>query len=114
MIQKEKDLRAKLESLKAEKSERLRLYKNLNLQDQHLCDVLQMTPYYVPSGTVPTMEQLNELEKHIAARNAEKVCIYFSKDTIFVVIIFPLLTSTFIFNAHFSNLFFAVEINVFW
>ncbi|XP_041369390.1 protein regulator of cytokinesis 1-like isoform X2 [Gigantopelta aegis] len=72
MIQKEKDLRAKLNSLKAEKSERLRLYKSLKLQDQHLCDVLQMTPYYIPSGTVPTTEQLSELEKHLDARNAEK------------------------------------------
>ncbi len=48
--------------------------KVLKDQDQHLCDVLCTTPYYIPTGSVPSNEQLEELERHIKTLKEEKVC----------------------------------------
>ncbi|XP_046334337.2 protein regulator of cytokinesis 1-like isoform X1 [Haliotis rufescens] len=72
MLQKEKELRAKLDGLQQEKSSRMKSLKTLRDQDQDLCEVLCATPYYVASGTVPTKDQLKDLEKHIATLSAEK------------------------------------------
>ncbi|KAL3864027.1 hypothetical protein ACJMK2_005739 [Sinanodonta woodiana] len=72
ILQQEKDLRAKLDSLKKEKQERLRTLKKLKDQDQVLCDVMSMTPYYIPTGCTPTSEQLQALEKHVNSLTAEK------------------------------------------
>ncbi|CAG5120269.1 unnamed protein product [Candidula unifasciata] len=72
MVQKEKLLRSKVETMAKEKKDRLAKYSTLHTSDQHLCEVLSTTPYYIPSGTVPTVEQLRELEKHVAHLQAEK------------------------------------------
>jgi len=72
MIQREKILRAKVEAMSREKEERLDKYKELHTQDQHLCDSLNEIPYYIPSGSIPTIEQLKELEKHVNGLQAEK------------------------------------------
>lgn len=73
MVQKEKEMRSKLEALKCEKHERLKTLKQLRDQDQRLCDVLCSTPYYVPSSIIPSREQLHELELHVKDLEAEKV-----------------------------------------
>ena len=85
VLRLEKNLTAQLEKLNAEKNERLKKAKNLKDQDQHLCDVLCVTPFYIPSGTVPSLEQLSNLEQHIASLTKEKVCsmIYFSLGSFF-------------------------------
>lgn len=76
MVQREKELRTKLESLNREKQDRLKKLKVLKEQDQRLCDVLCCTPYYVPTNTVPSREQLHELEAHIKTLETEKVWLY--------------------------------------
>ncbi|KAJ8317076.1 hypothetical protein KUTeg_004980 [Tegillarca granosa] len=73
MLQTEKELRAKLDALSKEKHERLRTLKKLKDQDQHLCDVMCLTPYYIPTGTTPTAEQLQALELHVTSLKTEKV-----------------------------------------
>lgn len=72
MVQREKELRLKLETLNREKQERLKTLKRLRDQDQCLCDVLCVTPYYVPTNVTPTREQLQELEAHVKTLEAEK------------------------------------------
>ncbi|XP_059159147.1 protein regulator of cytokinesis 1-like isoform X2 [Physella acuta] len=72
MVQKEKILRGKVETMTKEKNDRLSKYKELHSRDQYLCDVMCTTPYYIPSGTVPSLEQLREMEKHVNNLNAEK------------------------------------------
>ena len=75
LVQQEKILRAKVETLTQEKNDRLEKYKRLHDHDQQLCELLCATPYYVPSGVVPTVEQLKELEKHVTVMQAEKVSV---------------------------------------
>uniref|UniRef100_A0A0B6ZVL8 Protein regulator of cytokinesis 1 n=1 Tax=Arion vulgaris TaxID=1028688 RepID=A0A0B6ZVL8_9EUPU len=72
MVQKEKLLRSKVESMAKEKKDRLAKYNTLHSSDQHLCEILSVTPFYIPSGTVPSLEQLKELEKHVSQSQTEK------------------------------------------
>ncbi|XP_056006579.1 protein regulator of cytokinesis 1-like isoform X3 [Ostrea edulis] len=72
MLQREKDLRAKAESLTQEKQERLKTLKHLKDQDQYLCDAMCLTPYYIPTGSTPSIEQLKSLEQHVNSLKAEK------------------------------------------
>ncbi|KAK7110254.1 hypothetical protein V1264_014161 [Littorina saxatilis] len=72
MVQREKELRTRLENLNREKQERLKKLKMLHERDQHLCDTLCTTPYYVPTNMVPSKEQLQELEAHVRGLEAEK------------------------------------------
>lgn len=71
-MQTEKELKAKVEALSKEKEERLRKFKNLNDQDQKLCDIMCLTPYYIPTGSTPNLEQLQALENHVASLRLEK------------------------------------------
>ncbi|KAK7508500.1 hypothetical protein BaRGS_00000066 [Batillaria attramentaria] len=72
MVQREKELRLKLETLTREKQDRLQTLKRLREKDQTLCDILCITPYYVPSSVTPTRDQLHELEAHVKSLEAEK------------------------------------------
>lgn len=74
LLQLEKDLRTRLNTLEVEKHERLKKMKDLHKEDQRLCDVLCATPYYIPSGVVPSLAQLKELQEHISSLEAEKSC----------------------------------------
>jgi hypothetical protein len=74
MLQLERELRTRVDKLLAEKNERLKKWRKLKAEDQHLCDVLQREPYYIPSHAVPSKEQLKELTEHIQELNMEKVC----------------------------------------
>ena len=73
MVQREKELRTKLENLNREKHERVKKLKQLREEDERLCQVLCSTPFYVPSNIVPSREQLQELEAHVKGLLAEKV-----------------------------------------
>ena len=73
MVQREKELRTKLENLNREKHERVRKLKQLRGEDDQLCQALCSTPFYVPSNIVPSREQLQELEAHVKSLEAEKV-----------------------------------------
>nr|XP_022335550.1 protein regulator of cytokinesis 1-like isoform X2 [Crassostrea virginica] len=72
MLQCEKDLRAKVDSLSGEKQERLKTLKMLKDQDQLLCDAMCLTPYYIPTGSTPSNDQLKALEQHVNSLKTEK------------------------------------------
>lgn len=76
MLQTEKELKSRLEVLSKEKAERIRKFKLFKEQDQNLCDIMCLTPYYIPSGTTPSLEQLQSLENHVASLKIEKVIVY--------------------------------------
>ena len=73
IIQLEKRLRQCVETMSKEKQERLKLMKSRMKVDQHLCDALNAIPYYIPTGSVPTDQQLDELEQHIRDLESEQV-----------------------------------------
>lgn len=73
MLQLEKDIRSKVEGLSKEKAERLKQLKQMTTMDEVLCAKLAMAPHYVPSGAVPSVQQLAELEEHIRGLEAEQV-----------------------------------------
>ncbi|XP_078543286.1 protein regulator of cytokinesis 1-like [Lissotriton helveticus] len=72
LLQQEKALRLRLHELRAVKEERLRSLRSLQGRDQALCTQLCATPYYVPTGAVPSEEQLRELEEQVLAREQER------------------------------------------
>ncbi|XP_077991919.1 protein regulator of cytokinesis 1-like isoform X2 [Glandiceps talaboti] len=72
VLQLEKVLRTKVDTLSKEKHNRLQKLTDLKQTEQHLCDVLCTTPYYVPTGSVPSQEQLETLQEHIDTLKAEK------------------------------------------
>uniref|UniRef100_A0A672RSA8 Uncharacterized protein n=1 Tax=Sinocyclocheilus grahami TaxID=75366 RepID=A0A672RSA8_SINGR len=73
VLQMEKNLRCHVESLLKEKNERLRELSDLKKQDEDLCVTLCSTPYYIPSGSVPSRTQLQELQEHVEKLIKEKV-----------------------------------------
>ncbi|KAI2651416.1 Protein regulator of cytokinesis 1 [Labeo rohita] len=73
VLQMEKNLRCRVESLLKEKNERLRELSDLKKQDEELCVTLCATPYYIPSGSVPSQTQLQELQEHVEKLGKEKV-----------------------------------------
>ncbi|KAK2827392.1 hypothetical protein Q7C36_018318 [Tachysurus vachellii] len=72
VLQLEKNLRCHLEVLQKEKSERLRELSELTQQDEELCVTLCSTPYYIPTGSMPSQTQLQELREHIKKLSKEK------------------------------------------
>lgn len=64
-----------MDSLLKEKNERLSELSDLKKQDEELCVTLCATPYYIPSGSVPSRTQLQELQEHVEKLGKEKVCI---------------------------------------
>ena len=74
LVQREKVLRAKVETMTQEKKGRMQKYEDLHSKDKLLCETLSATPFYLPSNSVPTSEQLKEFERHISSLQVEKVC----------------------------------------
>ncbi|MEE6460342.1 hypothetical protein FKM82_000927 [Ascaphus truei] len=72
ILQIEKDLRLKVQEMEREKAERLVELKLLQREDMELCNDLCVTPYYVPTGSIPSRQQLVELREHIKARTGER------------------------------------------
>lgn len=72
-MQVEKALRQKVEALKREKKDRLDRLDTLKKTEQLLCDNLATTPMYIPTGTIPSDEQLKSLQEHIQTLLADKV-----------------------------------------
>ncbi|XP_051956723.1 protein regulator of cytokinesis 1-like [Xyrauchen texanus] len=70
VLQMEKNLRCHVEYLQKDKNDRLREMNDLRKQDEELCVTLCATPYYIPTGSVPSQTQLQELQQHV-----EKLCI---------------------------------------
>ncbi|XP_071480181.1 protein regulator of cytokinesis 1-like isoform X1 [Diadema antillarum] len=72
ILQLEKALRLQVDTLSTKKEERMTSLESLKKVEQHLCDILCTTPYYIPTGTVPTEEQLETLKEHIDTLSTEK------------------------------------------
>ncbi|XP_018413418.1 PREDICTED: protein regulator of cytokinesis 1-like [Nanorana parkeri] len=72
ILQIERDLRVRYEFLIKQKTDRLEELKLLQQKDQALCSDLCVTPYYIPSGCIPSNKQLEELKEHIRAQTEEK------------------------------------------
>jgi len=73
VIQLEKELRVCVETMTKDKHERLERMKSRMDADQQLCDALNAIPYYIPTGCVPTDQQLDELDTHITDLEVEQV-----------------------------------------
>lgn len=54
--------RVQLNKFKQEKIQRVEELKDLQAVEQVLCDQLCSIPYYIPSNTIPSREQLEELQ----------------------------------------------------
>nr|XP_003223399.1 PREDICTED: protein regulator of cytokinesis 1 isoform X1 [Anolis carolinensis] len=65
ILQLEKMLRLTLEDAHEEKNQRLTKLKQLQQEEQALCTELCATPYYIPTGSIPSSLQLQELKEHI-------------------------------------------------
>ncbi|KAJ8397110.1 hypothetical protein AAFF_G00009640 [Aldrovandia affinis] len=72
VLQMEKNLRLRLESLEVERNERLKELQSLQQEDEDLCEELCTTPYYIPTGSFPSRMQLQELRQHIDSLSEEK------------------------------------------
>ncbi|XP_067106917.1 protein regulator of cytokinesis 1 isoform X3 [Osmerus mordax] len=72
VLQMEKHLRDEVDALGREKAERLLEKQQLEKQDKDLCVELCATPYYIPTGSIPSTTQLKELRQHIATLTEEK------------------------------------------
>ncbi|MBN3319283.1 PRC1 regulator, partial [Atractosteus spatula] len=72
VLQLEKDLRTKMEALMKEKNDRLKELETLQQDDNALCTELCATPYYIPTGSMPSRSQLQDLREHIKSLKEEK------------------------------------------
>ncbi|XP_036386046.1 protein regulator of cytokinesis 1 [Megalops cyprinoides] len=72
VLQTEKNLRLRLEALLKEKNDRLKEMRSLQQQDEELCVELCATPYYIPTGSMPSRTQLQQLREHIKTLSDEK------------------------------------------
>ncbi|KAI1881982.1 hypothetical protein AGOR_G00245820 [Albula goreensis] len=72
VLQMEKNLRLRLEALLKEKGDRMREARGLQQEDERLCVELCATPYYIPTGCMPSRVQLQELRQHIRTLSEEK------------------------------------------
>ncbi|XP_074850659.1 protein regulator of cytokinesis 1-like isoform X2 [Carettochelys insculpta] len=72
ILQMEKELRVATEAALKERNERLEELKELQQQDEKLCAELFAIPYYIPSGSIPSRLQLEDLKKHVRMHSDEK------------------------------------------
>lgn len=70
----ERELKQEVTCWQTEKKKRLTDLKELTTIEQSLCDIMHATPLYIPSGSVPTREQIDKLRHHTDTLAKEKVC----------------------------------------
>jgi len=74
ILQTEKDLRGRADTLTSQKQKRLQQLRQRMAVDEQLCESLGKTPFHVPpSCVVPTEQQLADLDEHISELETEKV-----------------------------------------
>lgn len=71
-LQLEKELRDEVTTLLKERNFRMEQCEILLKEDQALCTNLCKTPYYIPTGKVPSLQQIEELKNHIMSAAKEK------------------------------------------
>ncbi|KAM9311904.1 protein regulator of cytokinesis 1 [Gastrophryne carolinensis] len=72
ILQLEKDLRTRVEVMLKQKKERMQELKLLKQRDQDFCEVLCTSPYSIDSQAVPSLDELDQFRRHLAALSAEK------------------------------------------
>lgn len=65
-------LQERLEKLQQTKAQRQEELAHLQEKDEGLCELLCETPYHMPAGLVPSLEDLKAVEEHIKAMEKEK------------------------------------------
>ena len=73
LLEQERELRLHVLQLEKTKHDRMKAARKLKRRDQSLCDLLCATPYYIPTGVVPSEDQVKELEEHVNALDTQKV-----------------------------------------
>ncbi|NXU45506.1 PRC1 regulator, partial [Drymodes brunneopygia] len=72
ILQMEKNLRTRVETLRKCKRDRTQELKALHEQDQDLCDILCTSPFSIDTGSVPSLEDLDRYRRHVASLNSLK------------------------------------------
>ncbi|KAM4039579.1 protein regulator of cytokinesis 1 isoform 2-T2 [Anomaloglossus baeobatrachus] len=72
ILQMEKDLRTRVEVMLKQKKERMQELKQLKQRDQTMCDILCTPPFYIDGHRVPSLDELDQFRRHLAALSAEK------------------------------------------
>ncbi|XP_012867319.1 PREDICTED: protein regulator of cytokinesis 1 [Dipodomys ordii] len=72
ILQLEKDLRTQVELMRKQKKDRKQELKLLKEQDQELCEILCVPHYDIDSMVVPSIEDLNQLRKHVTSLRETK------------------------------------------
>ncbi|KAI0241488.1 Protein regulator of cytokinesis 1 [Lamellibrachia satsuma] len=72
LLELERELRLHVMQLEKMKHDRMKVTRKLQRRDQSLCDLFCTTPYYIPTGVVPSEEQIKELEEHVSSLEAQK------------------------------------------
>ncbi|XP_038623263.1 protein regulator of cytokinesis 1 isoform X1 [Tachyglossus aculeatus] len=74
ILQLEKDLRTRVEVLQKQKKERKLELAALQEQDRDLCEILCVAPYGVDCGAVPSLDELDRFQRHLANMVELKAC----------------------------------------
>ncbi|XP_064013893.1 protein regulator of cytokinesis 1 isoform X2 [Pogoniulus pusillus] len=72
ILEREKSLRTRVEVLLKQRWDRKQELKNLQEQEQDLCDILCTTPFSIDAKAVPSLEELDRYRRHLASLAAEK------------------------------------------
>ncbi|NXG43326.1 PRC1 regulator, partial [Psilopogon haemacephalus] len=72
ILEREKSLRTRVEVLLKQRWDRKQELKNLQEQEQDLCDILCTTPFSIDAKAVPSLEDLDRYRRHLASLAAEK------------------------------------------
>ncbi|XP_053320362.1 protein regulator of cytokinesis 1 isoform X2 [Spea bombifrons] len=72
ILQLEKDLRTRVEVMLKQKKERMQELKLLKERDQELCDILCTSPFCIDCHSVPSLDELDQFRRHLAALATEK------------------------------------------
>ncbi|XP_049639265.1 protein regulator of cytokinesis 1 [Suncus etruscus] len=72
ILQLEKELRTQVELMRRKKKERKQELRDLQVQEQELCDVLCLPPSDIDAAAVPSLEQLSQFRQHLATLRETK------------------------------------------
>ncbi|NWQ82331.1 PRC1 regulator, partial [Columbina picui] len=72
ILQMEKNLRTRLETLLKHKKDRMQELETLQEEDRELCNILCTPMFQIDSNAVPSLEDLDRYRRHLAALTAEK------------------------------------------
>ncbi|NXW95574.1 PRC1 regulator, partial [Alopecoenas beccarii] len=72
ILQMEKNLRTRLETLLKHKKDRKQELETLQEEDRDLCDILCTPMFQIDSNSVPSLEDLDRYRRHLASLTAEK------------------------------------------